>query len=296
MDPSVCKHVLAYTEAQAGQASIAPTAAPGLHVIRGLRLTPLERQFYEPALIVVVQGSKELMLGTSRLTYVAGQYLIVSVGLPLLASITGASPEQPYLALALNIDRAVIRDLMSELGSAPAPIPPPRSGLFLGTLDAAQAEPIARIAALLATPETLRVLYPSIAREFFYWLLMGPGGEELRRLAMPDSHTQRIADAIGTMRARFTDSLSIERLAAIAHMSPSSFHAHFKAVTSMSPLQYQKQLRLLEARRLMLSTGADATRAAFEVGYESTSQFSREYARMFGAPPRRDVTEHRVMV
>ena len=288
--------MLAYTTAHPPAASVSATAAPGLHVIRGLRETPLQRQFYEPALIVVVQGSKDLMLGDSRISYVAGQYLIVSIGLPILASITGASPEKPYLALALTIDRHVIRDLVGELGKPIAPAASSRMGLFLGTLDDVQAEPIARIAALLSAPDALRVLYPSIAREFFYWLLIGPDGAELRRLALPDSHTQRIADAIGTLREHFTDTLSIEHLAAIAHMSPSSFHAHFKAVTSMSPLQYQKQLRLLEARRLMLSAGADATRAAFEVGYESTSQFSREYARMFGAPPRRDISEYRAAV
>lgn len=273
--------------------AVIPTAAPGLHVVRGLRETPLERQFYEPALIVVVQGAKDLLLGDTRLSYVAGQFLIVSVGLPIMASITAASAEKPYLALALTIDRAVIRDLAGELGTTAAQPAASRSGLFLGNLDATQSEPIARIAALLASPDALRVLYPSIAREFFYWLLIGPDGNELRRLALPDSHTQRIADAIGMLRNHFTETLSIERLATIAHMSPSSFHAHFKAATSMSPLQYQKQLRLLEARRLMLSAGADATRAAYEVGYESTSQFSREYARMFGAPPRRDVTEYR---
>ncbi len=181
-------------------------------------------------------------------------------------------------------------DAHSGTDATPAPS---RLGLFVGTLDAHQADAIVRLAELLATPDAMRMLYPSIEREIFYWILTSLDGAEIRRLATPDSHTQHIAEAINVMRAEFTQSVSIERLASIAHMSPSSFHHHFKVVTSMSPLQYQKQLRLLEARRLMLASGADATRAAYKVGYESASQFSREYARMFGAPPRRDVTEFR---
>jgi AraC-like DNA-binding protein len=286
--------ILAYTDAHPGTNGVFRTELPSLTLIRGDRETSLEHVFYDPALIVVVQGSKDLMLGDARLTYRAGQYLVLSVGLPVLASITDASDDRPYLALALTIDLRLINDLMDQLGPVPDSTPAPsRLGLFVGTLDAQQADAIARLTALLAKPDAMRVLYPSIAREIFYWTLTGRDGAEVRRLATPDSHTQRIADAINVIRAQFTENVPIERLAAIAHMSPSSFHHHFKVVTSMSPLQYQKQLRLLEARRLMLANGADATRAAYQVGYESTSQFSREYGRMFGAPPRRDVTGFR---
>jgi AraC-like DNA-binding protein len=257
----------------------------------------LEHAIYEPALIVVVQGAKDIMLGDALLTYTTGQYLVMSVGLPVLARITQASAARPYLALALTIDLPVIQDLMLQLGPAPAAAAARSTlGLFVGTLTGPQADCMARIGALLQTPAALRVLYPSIARELYYWLLTGPDGAEFRRLAAPGSHTWRIAEAIAAMRAELTANVPIERLAAIAHMSPSSFHHHFKAVTSMSPLQYQKQLRLLEARRLMLAGAADATRAAYEVGYESTSQFSREYTRMFGAPPRRDITGFRTAV
>ncbi len=289
--------ILAYTAAHPGTSGVYKTEIPSLNLIRGDGETSLQHAFYDPALIVVVQGSKDLMLGDALFTYTAGQYLVLSVGLPVLASITDASDDRPYLALSLTIDFGLINDLMDQLGRVPDATPrPPRLGLFVGTLDAQQADAIARLAALLATPGAMRVLYPSIAREIFYWILTGLDGAEIRRLAMPDSHTQRIAEAINVMRAEFTESVSIERLAAIAHMSPSSFHHHFKVVTSMSPLQYHKQLRLLEARRLMLANGVDATRAAYQVGYESASQFSREYARMFGAPPRRDVTGFRTAV
>lgn len=282
--------ILAYTDANSGANGLWPTEIPGLHLIRGDRETALQHAFYDRALIVVVQGAKDVLLGNARFAYMAGQYLVMSVGLPVLASITDACEDRPYLALALTIDLRLINDLIDEMRPVAVATPPPsRLGLFVGTLEERQRDAIARLLALLATPEALRVLYPSIAREIFYWMLTGRDGAEIRRLAAPDSHTQRIAVAIAVLRSDFTASVSIERLAASANMSPSSFHHHFKLVTSMSPLQYQKHLRLLEARRLMLASGADATRAAYEVGYESTSQFSREYARMFGAPPRRDV-------
>ncbi len=282
--------ILAYTDGRTGTNGLFHTDVDALKLIRGDRETPLQHAFYEPSLIVVVQGTKEMLLGDACFTYTAGQYLVLSIGLPVLAGISDAGPDRPYLALALTIDQRLIDDLAAQIGGAPeGEDAASRLGLFVGTLDARQADAVGRLVALLATPDALRVLYPSIAREIFYWLLTGPDGPQVRRLAAPERRTQRIAEAINVLRADVSESVSVERLAAIAHMSVSSFHAHFKAVTSMSPLQYQKQLRLLEARRLMLSDGADATRAAYEVGYESASQFSREYARMFGAPPRRDV-------
>jgi AraC-like DNA-binding protein len=291
MADTLADAILAYTDAHPAAADgVYPTEIPGLGLIRGGRETPLQHAFYEPALIVVVQGSKELLLGDARFRYTAGHYLALSVGLPVLASITEATDDRPYLALAITLDLRLINDLMDEIGRVQDSTPaPPRLGLFVGTLDAHQADAIGRLAALLATPDAMRVLYRSIVREIFYWTLTGRDGGDIRRLAAANGRTQSIAEAIKVMRAEFAEGVSIERLAAIAHMSPSSFHHHFKAVTSMSPLQYQKQLRLLEARRLMLAGGIDATRAAYEVGYESASHFSREYVRMFGAPPRRDV-------
>jgi AraC-like DNA-binding protein len=297
-NPPIADTLIAYTNGRdPGPRGIYDTGIHGLALIRSDVQTPLQHQLYEPAVIVVIQGAKDIMLGDTTVTYTAGQYLVLTVGLPVLAKITVASERAPYLALAFTVDLRLIRDLMLQTGPvAPAASAPSSLGLFIGELTGDQAGCIARIAALLETPDALRVLFPSIARELFYWFLTGPDGAEFRRLSAPDSHAQRIADAITAMRAGLTETLPIERLAQIAHMSPSSFHHHFKAVTSMSPLQYQKQLRLLEARRLMLTGDADATRAAYEVGYESTSQFSREYARMFGAPPRRDITGFRTLV
>ena len=282
---------LAYTDTHPGTpAGIYATEVEGVVLIRGDRQTPLEHKLYDPALIVVVQGAKDIMLGDTTFTYTAGQYLVMTVGMPVLATITQASVEEPYLAMALTIDQRVIHDLMRQLGPTAATATPARLGLFVGTLDEQQAAGVARIGALLEQPNAIRVLFPFLAHELFYWLLTGPDGAEFRGLAAPESNNQRIAESIAVMRMRLSETVPIEQLAKIAHMSTSSFHHHFKAVTSMSPLQYQKQLRLLEARRLMLAGTADATRAAYEVGYESTTQFSREYARMFGAPPRRDIT------
>jgi AraC-like DNA-binding protein len=296
MAETLAEAILAYTDAHPVAADgVHPTEIRGLSVIRGSRETSLEHAFYEPALIVVVQGSKALMLGDARFTYAAGQYLALSIGLPVLANITEATDDRPYLALAITLDMGLVNDLMDEIGRVQDSTPaPPRLGLFVGTLDAHQADAIARLAALFATPDAMRVLHRSIVREIFYWTLTGRDGADIRRLAATNSRTQSIAAAINVMRAQFTEGVSVERLAAIAHMSVSSFHHHFKAVTSMSPLQYQKQLRLLEARRLMLVGGIDATRAAYEVGYESASHFSREYVRMFGAPPSRDVAAVRM--
>ena len=281
--------IMAFTTAHPGANVVYPTAVDGLVLIRGDGDLPPEKQFYDSALIIVVQGAKDLMLGDAQIRYSAGEYLALRVGLPVFVRISGVSAREPYLAVAMTIDLPMVHDLMHQIGDRYDVPSEPQLGLSVGVLTAAQADAVARIVSLLETPKSLRVLYPSIARELFYWLLMGPGGADIRRLATPDGQLQRIADAITFMRTNFTTNVPVERLAAIAHMSLSTFHHHFKAVTSMSPLQYQKQLRLLEARKLMLASGADVTRAAYHVGYESASQFSREYARMFGAPPRRDL-------
>jgi len=295
--PDLVRPLLAYTSGRPGDGGIHRTAVDGLIVVRADETTPLRHVLYEPALVVAVQGRKDLMVGDASLSYGTGQYLVMSVGLPLLARMTGATPDAPYLAVSISVDVRGIQDLIRDMGPAAVSNEPlPDRGMFIGELLPQQDDAVARLVALLEDPDALRVLYPAIARELFYWVLSSPHGTAFRRLAAPDGHTQRIADAIALLRANLAETLPVERLAAVANMSPSSFHQHFKAVTAMSPLQYQKELRLLEARRLMLSGAADASHAAYVVGYESPSQFSREYARMFGAPPRRDVTGFRAAV
>ncbi|MGV8870057.1 MAG: AraC family transcriptional regulator N-terminal domain-containing protein [Janthinobacterium svalbardensis] len=252
---------------------------------------------YTPALCLAVQGTKQVMLGDALFDYGAMEFLIVSVDLPILGRVTHATPEHPFLALILELDVKLLQDVIRQLdGEAVAP-GTAALGVFVGRLEEQAADCLLRLVQLLGQPRAIAMLAPSILRELYYWLLSSPQGEQLRRLVAPDSSTLRIAEAIHLMQADFAAPIGIGRLAALAGMSVSSFHAHFKSITSLTPLQYQKQLRLLQARRLIVTRAANASQAAYQVGYESASQFSREYTRMFGTPPSRervvgDVIQH----
>jgi len=264
------------------------TAVPGLVLMRSTQPSLPHHVNYKPSLCIVADGAKEVMLGDEAVAYGAGQSLVVNLELPLLSRVTRA----PYAGLSLRFDVALLREVVTQL-----PRPPAESrnapGLFVDEVSGPLADAVGRLVSLLATPDAIGALGPAITREIYYWLLTGPHGAEVAKLALPDSHTQRIARAIGLMRDEVARPIPIEELAAAARMSPSSFHQHFKLLTALSPLQYHKQLRLLEARRLMLSEALGVAGAAYKVGYESVSQFSREYARMFGRPPKRDVTDLR---
>jgi len=243
----------------------------------------------EPILAILVQGKKEALLGEETYRYSAAQYLVVSVDLPLSAFIVEATPEQPYLGFKLNLDPRQLCDIITAQTSVIEEKNNSVRGLFVSTVDAPLLDCAMRLTRLLDTPQDIPILAPMIIREIYYRLLMGEQGEAVRQIATSGSNMQRIAEVIKLIKADFTKPMRVEELAGQASMSPSSFHHHFKKVTSMSPLQYQKQLRLLEARRLMLAENSDAANAAYQVGYESPSQFSREYSRMFGAPPIRDI-------
>ncbi|MEH2191051.1 MAG: AraC family transcriptional regulator [Nostoc sp.] len=243
----------------------------------------------EPILAILVQGKKEALLGDETYCYGAAQYLVVSVDLPLSAFIVEATPEQPYLGFKLNLDPRQLCDLITAQTSVIEGKKNSVRGLFVSTLDIPLLDCALRLTRLLDIPQHIPILAPLIIREIYYRLLMGEQGEAVRQIATSGSNMQRIAEVIKLIKADFTKPMRVEQLAGQANMSPSSFHHHFKLVTSMSPLQYQKQLRLLEARRLMLAENSDAVNAAYQVGYESQSQFSREYSRMFGAPPMRDI-------
>ncbi|WP_288949058.1 AraC family transcriptional regulator [uncultured Paracoccus sp.] len=247
---------------------------------------------YRPSLCVVVQGSKTSMLGEHAYRYDAGKCLIASMEVPIRAEITGASPDRPYLAFSLALDPATISDLLLALGpgkdTAAAPI-----ALAVHALEPALIDPLCRLLALCDRPRDLPILSPLIQREITWLLLNGPMGRALRQVGLAGSPMARIARAIACIRDSFADQLSIRKLADVAGMSPATFHRHFKAVTTMTPVQYQKQLRLQEARRLLLSGDADVARIGYAIGYESPSQFSREYRRLFGQPPGRDGQEIR---
>jgi AraC-like DNA-binding protein len=264
------------------------TAVPGLRLSRFSAPSDLAALVYEPSLCVVAQGAKEVLLAGETYRLDPAQSLLVSVDLPVDARVVEASSSRPYLAVRLALDPAVVGELLADGMTAP-PLGPPARGLAVTPVEPPLLDAVTRLVALLDSPEDVVPLAPLVLREITYRVLTGPQGLRLRQIAAAGAPAQRIARAIRWLKDHFVDPLRIESLARRVGMSPSAFHLHFKAVTGLSPLQYQKRLRLQEARRLMLVEGLDAAEAAFRVGYESPSQFSREYRRMFGAPPRQDV-------
>lgn len=279
--------VMRHTEANGN--IVHPTAIEQLDFTRSDAVSTALHDVYEPILAIVVQGQKEVLLGEETYQYGATQYLVISVDLPLSGFVVEATPDKPYLGLKLNLDLMQLCDLVAQMGFSSGKKENSVRGVSVSNGDAALIECALRLTKLLDTPQHIPMLAPMMIREIYYRLLIGEQGEAVRQIATSGSNMQRIASAIKLIKADFTKPMRIEDLAGRVSMSTSSFHQHFKQVTSMSPLQYQKQLRLLEARRLMLAENTDAMYAAYQVGYESPSQFSREYSRTFGAPPIRDI-------
>ena len=271
-------------------------ALPGLMIYRADQLSGSVCGVYEPCVAVVVQGSKRVVLGSDTLVYDSTRYLLTSLNLPTVATILEASPAQPYLAVVLRLDLREVATLMLS-GTVPAAPPPPDTqehramGTGLLTLPLLQA--FERLLDIAAQPEHAPVLAPLVLREIHYRLLVGEQGGRLRQIAAVGSQGHQIARAIDWLKSHYAEPLRVEDLAREVRMGVSTFHHQFKALTAMSPLQYQKQIRLNEARRLMLVYDLDAATAAYRVGYESASQFSREYSRQFGAPPVRDISQLR---
>jgi AraC-like DNA-binding protein len=265
------------------------TAIDGLSLFRADEPTVPLPAVYDASLCIIAQGAKRVSLGEQSLLYDAAHYLLVSVDLPLVGHVIQADRDAPYLCCKIDIDQAVLADLiLAEGGRAPkADLP----ALAVYRSDDDLVDAACRLVRLLDRPDSIAALAPLIEREILYRLLMGPHGATLRYMAVADSHLNQVSRAIATIRTGFDRQLRIGDIATAAGMSSSSLHEHFKAVTKMTPLEYQKQLRLQEARRLMLSAGTTASGAGFAVGYESPSQFNREYARLFGAPPRRDIEQ-----
>jgi AraC-like DNA-binding protein len=269
------------------------TAVPGLSLFRRDEPTESISAMYEPSICLVAQGAKRVLLGHDTYVYDAHHYLITSVHLPTVVQIITASREKPYLGLRLKLDQREISQLMVDSN-----LPPPRAqqssrGMATGEVTLPLLTAFQRLIDLLGEHQDIAILAPIIQREIIYRLLVGDQGERLRQIASTGSQSRQIARAIDWLKGNFTQPLRIDDLATQVNMSTSTFHHHFRTLTALSPLQYQKSLRLNEARRLMLTERLDATTAAFQVGYESASQFSREYSRFFGAPPLRDVTDLR---
>ena len=273
---------------------LSDTRVPGLSLIRATAPSQPLPSVYHPSLCVVVQGRKRALLGDEVFVYDPLHYLVVSMTLPVTGQIIDATPQQPYLCLRIDIDPHLAAEQLAQL----PPSTPTRDAnarpLFLARTSAPLLDAVLRLARLLDAPEEAAVLAPLALREIHYRVLTGELGERLRHLCEVDGPSQRIARAIELLKQRYADTLRVDELAAAAHMSPSALHQRFKAVTTMSPLQFQKQLRLQEARRLMLVDGMEAAAAGHRVGYESPSQFSREYRRLFGAPPRREIASVRL--
>ena len=292
MTQALSRAVWQYANVHANAEGLAATPLQGVGLMRAYAPTGIMKSIYKPLVCLILQGAKRVMVGQGTYDFAAGQSAIVSADVPVVSRITQASRAEPYLALAIELDTTVLLDLSAQIGGpndAGAAIP----AVLIDDTDAAVADCALRLVRLLDRTEAIPLLQPSIVRELHYWLLAGRHGRAVRGLAHTDGATHRVARAVAMLRSEFDRPLRIERLAAVASMSSSSFHHHFRAVTSLSPLQFQKQLRLIEARRRMLSDGLSASRAAFEVGYESVSQFTREYGRMFGLPPGRDTSVSR---
>lgn len=268
------------------------TALPALSFYRAGRLGSQVCAMYEPGLVLVAQGAKQVLLGEEIYQYDPANYLVTSLDMPVTSRVVQATPQSPYLCAMLRLDTRRISELLAD---AELPAVPTAAGraLSVSPLDADLLDAVLRLVRLLDSPQDLPVLAPLIEREVLYRLLAGEQGPRLRQMASAGSRSQQIAGAIEWLKAHFHQPLRIEELAGTVNMSTSSLHHHFRAITAMSPLQYQKQLRLQEARRLLLSERGDVASVAHRVGYESPSQFSREYSRLHGAPPLRDVEQLR---
>ncbi len=270
------------------------TDIPGLTLYRRTAPTPCNAATYEPSLAVFVQGRKRVTLGGTTYLCDESTFLLTSVDVPIVSQIITASKDVPLLSLLLKLDLAIVREILSlEEFHTPEDSSQGR-GIAIGKTTVELLSACSRLMDLLDAPEDIPFLSNTIQREIVYRLLRGPQGERLRAIATLGNQSQRTAKAIAWLRANYAKPLRVDELAAVARMGMSTLHHHFRALTAMSPLQYQKQLRLVAARERMLVEGLDAASAAFEVGYESTSQFSREYRRFFGQPPMRDIKTRRL--
>jgi AraC-like DNA-binding protein len=287
---SLKQAVRSYADAHANADGLAITAVPGLRMMCRYQPSGPMRSMYRPLVCLILQGAKQLTAARSDQVFVAGQAVIVGVDLPVVGTVIQASRAEPYLAIAIELDMSIMHAMTSQVPDVTSP-PQATTVLSAEKVDEDVLMCASRLMRLIDHPDAVPIVRPAVLQELHYWLLSSAHGPSLRSLCAPQGNAQRIGRAIDILRKNFHQPLTVDALACAASMSASAFHRHFRAVTSISPLQFQKQLRLIEARRLMLSEGLTARRAAFQVGYESSSQFTREYVRMFGAPPRRDTAK-----
>jgi len=280
-----------YAEAHANADGVAATPFSGVSVIRQTSPSALQYAVSKPLVALVLQGAKRVTMGSETFDFGAGESLLITADVPTVSQITRATVTAPYLSLVFDLDCAVIESLVVDMGPTPFLAGTP---VRVDPTEAEVADAALRLLRLLDRPASVPILRKQLIRELHFWLLFGRHGGAIRNLGVPESHVQRVGRAVALIRDNLAKPLRVEQLAAAAGMSQSSFHEHFRSVTSLSPLQFQKQLRLIEARRLMLADGQMISNAAYAVGYESIPQFTREYGRMFGLPPARDMKAARM--
>lgn len=276
-------------ERYSGRDGIHATAIPFLYFIRESNVTGPRYKVYKPSLCIVAQGMKENLLAQEQFRYGPADYLVTSVNLPVTGQVMEASADVPYLAFKLEFTPSQVLEVIRDSEIQVDPKENAKRAMYVSRMELSMLDAVIRLARLLDNPKDIPVLAPLLKKEILYRVLQGEHGTALGQIAMEGSSTHQIKDVIEHIMNNYDRSFRIEDLAEIANMSVSSLHRHFKEVTAMSPIQFQKQLRLQEARRLLLTESTDATDVAFRVGYESPSQFSREYSRMFGFPPRQDI-------
>ncbi len=293
MNDQLFDHARRYADAHAGRGGVAATPVEGLVILRETAPTMLQYAVSKPLVALVLQGGKRVTMGSRTFDFGAGDSLFITSDVPTVSQITKASRALPYYSLVLELDPAIIGGLVTQIGLVPFEADQP---VRVDPTETEVADAALRLLRLLDRPGTLAVLGPQLNRELHFWLLSGRHGGAIRALGVTDSHAQRIARAVAILRRHYAEPIRIEALAGVAGMSLSAFHVHFRGVTSLSPLQFQKQLRLIEARRRMLAQGEAISDAAYGVGYESVPQFTREYGRMFGQPPARDIRQTRTQI
>ncbi|MEI4482572.1 MULTISPECIES: AraC family transcriptional regulator [unclassified Phyllobacterium] len=289
MSSTLLECVRRYADANADRFGVARTPIRGLFAMRATAPSEIQYAISKPLVALVLQGSKRVTMGSTTFDFGAGDSLLIAADVPNVSQITRANAGVPYYSLVLDIDPAVTQSLVLEIGVAQSETGAP---IRVDPTEAEVADAALRLMRLLDRPNSIPILKDQLVREMHYWLVSGLHGASIRALGYADSHANRIARAVALIRTSYAETLPVELLAEAAGMSISSFHQHFRAVTSLSPLQFQKQLRLIEARRMMLSEGAAISYAAYAVGYESIPQFTREYGRLFGSSPARDVREN----
>ncbi len=293
MNDQLLDHARRYADAQVDRNGIALTPVAGLVILRETAPTVLQYAVSKPLVALVLQGAKRVTMGSRTFDFGAGQSLLITTDVPTVSQVTVATRVLPYYSLVLELDSAVIGDLVDQIGPAPFEADQP---VRVDPTGAEIAEAALRLLRLFDRPGTLAVLGQQLSRELHYWLLSGHHGGAIRALGVADSHAQRIARAVAYLRTHYAEPVRMKALAEVAGMSLSALHVHFRATTSLTPLQFQKQLRLIEARRRMLAHDEAISNVAYRVGYESVPQFTREYRRMFGQPPARDLRQARAQM